>query len=74
MSYKSRKITVMKIETEIMTSIEASQIGRAMIVVVIVLISNIIMYLTAVISFICIFFLNTQMNMYNFMCKFKINS
>jgi hypothetical protein len=34
MSYKSRKITVMKIETEIMTSIEASQIGRAMIVVV----------------------------------------
>ena len=45
MSYKSRKITVMKIETEIMTSIEASQIGRAMIIVVIVLISNIIMYL-----------------------------
>ena len=34
MSYKSRKMPVMKIETEIMTSIEASQIGRVMIVVV----------------------------------------
>ena len=45
MSYKSRKITVMKIETEIMTSIEASQIGRAMIVVVIVLTNFVVSFL-----------------------------